>query len=193
MCFEILMVSEESGRGRWIVLFSPWWMWIRLLASVAPKMNMLCLYQTNILLRTSIPLPLHISTCCPCHTLPDCILNLQEGMVSHFLIITCWNRLICLKVVSAMFGWRPVTFCWYLKQDPKQTEPARPSLPCFMHPAKLSWTQRKKTTTPTPGQWLVGILFISVLSGCFSTMFLCTISEHRLQRRVFLMACLWGG
>ena len=27
-------------------------------------------------------------------------------------------------------------FCWYLKQDPKQTEPAHPSLPRFVLPVK---------------------------------------------------------
>ena len=49
-----------------------------------------------------------------------------------------------------MFGCSPVTFCWYLKQAPKQTEPAGPSLPCFMHPAKsiLNAAQKKHNTHP---------------------------------------------
>ena len=60
-------------------------------------------------------------------------------------------------------GWRH--FCWRLKRDPKQTEPACPSLPCFMRPVKTILNAVQNPTTPAPCRWLVGILFILVLSG----------------------------
>ena len=52
-----------------------------------------------------------------------------------FLFVFVTVRLLSgrdLKIVSAMSG----HFCCRLKRDPKQTEPARPSLVCFVHPVK---------------------------------------------------------
>ena len=46
-----------------------------------------------------------------------------------------------------------IHFCWYLKRDPKQTEPARPPLPCFVHLVK---TILNAVQNPTTANLLVG-------------------------------------
>ena len=43
-----------------------------------------------------------------------------------------WPSLSTIKGCIRHVGW--CHFCWCLKRVPKQTEPARPCLPCFVHP-----------------------------------------------------------
>ena len=84
-------------------------------------------------------------------------------------------------------------FCWCSKRDPKLTEAARPSLPCFVHPVKTIMNAEAKPR-PTTCRWLVGILFTSVLSGWLYHFLFCPISEHLLPKEThFLTVCLWGG
>ena len=84
------------------------------------------------------------------------------SIVFHTLLLFIMNGVMSHVFISDV-GWRH--FCWYLKRDPKQTEPARPSLPCFVHPVKTIMNAAQNPTTPTPCQWLVAILFILVWSG----------------------------
>ena len=97
-----------------------------------------------------------------------------------------------IKGCTSDVGW--CHFRWYLKGDPKETEPARPSLPCFVHPVKTIMIAAQNPTSATPcGDWLEYYLFWFWVVG--STICFCVRSPSIgcLQRPTFLTACLWGG
>ena len=87
--------------------------------------------------------------------------------------------------------WKGQTYELYLKRDPKQTEPARPSLPCA---SSKNYHERKTPQhPPLVGDLLEYYLFWILVVG--RTICFCVRSRGVgcLQRHVFLTACLCGG